>query len=138
MAKAQPLVQEALAALDTLDKASIAELKNLGKPPEDVQMVAICVLVLTANPRAIPNMKNRTWNECKKMMNQVDRFLSELRGFDVNNIPQPCIDQIQMYINNPAFNPDNIKTKSFAAAGLCKWAIGMNRYHIVRCEVRPK
>lgn len=53
-------MQEALAALDTLDKASIAELKNLGKPPEDVQMVAICVLVLTANPRAIPNMKNRT------------------------------------------------------------------------------
>ncbi|CCW66761.1 unnamed protein product [Phytomonas sp. Hart1] len=138
LAKAQPLVLEALAALDTLDKASIAELKNLGKPPEDVQMVAICVLVLTANPRSIPNVKQRTWNECKKMMNQVDRFLTELRNFDVNNIPQACVDQIQVYITNPAFNPDNIRSKSFAAAGLCKWAIGMNRYHIVRCEVRPK
>ncbi|GET87016.1 dynein heavy chain, putative [Leishmania tarentolae] len=138
LAKAQPLVQEALAALDTLDKASIAELKNLGKPPEDVQMVAICVLVLTSNPRSIPSMKQRSWNECKKMMNQVDRFLTELRSFDVNNIPQVCIDQIQVYINNPSFDPDIIRNKSFAAAGLCKWAIGMNRYHVVRCEVRPK
>ncbi|KAL7699312.1 dynein heavy chain cytosolic putative [Lotmaria passim] len=138
LAKAQPLVQEALAALDTLDKASIAELKNLGKPPEDVQMVAICVLVLTSNPRSIPSVKQRTWNECKKMMNQVDRFLAELRGFDVNNIPQACIDQIQVYINNPSFDPEIIKSKSGAAAGLCKWAIGMNRYHIVRCDVKPK
>ncbi|ORC84913.1 dynein heavy chain [Trypanosoma theileri] len=138
LAKAKPLVEEALAALDTLDKASISELKNLGKPPVDVQMVAICVRVLTSNPRAIPSVKNRTWAECKKMMNQVDRFLAELKGFDVNNIPQICIDQIQMYITNPAFDPENIKTKSFAAAGLCKWAVGINKYHLVRCEVRPK
>ncbi|EPY29285.1 hypothetical protein STCU_04632 [Strigomonas culicis] len=138
LAKAQPLVQEALAALDTLDKASIAELKNLGKPPEDVQMVAICVRVLTANPRSIPSVKQRNWNDCKKMMNQVDRFLAELRSFDVNNIPQACIDQIQMYIANPSFDPEVIKTKSAAAAGLCKWCIGMNRYHVVRCDVRPK
>lgn len=136
--KAKPLVEGALAALDTLDKGSIAELKNLGKPPADVQMVAICVRVLTSNPRAIPSVKNRTWAECKKMMNQVDRFLAELRGFDVNNIPQVCIDQIQMYITNPAFDPENIKTKSAAASGLCKWAIGINKYHLVRCEVRPK
>ncbi|CAD2219679.1 dynein heavy chain [Angomonas deanei] len=138
LAKAQPLVQEALAALDTLDKASIAELKNLGKPPEDVQMVAICVKVLTSNPKSIPPVKQRTWNECKKMMNQVDRFLQELRGFDVNNIPQACVDQIQIYINNPSFDPEIIKNKSAAAAGLCQWCIGMNRYHIVRCDVKPK
>ncbi|EAN79295.1 dynein heavy chain, putative [Trypanosoma brucei brucei TREU927] len=138
LAKAKPLVEEALAALDTLDKASISELKNLGKPPVDVQMVAICVRVLTSNPRAIPSVKNRTWAECKKMMNQVDRFLAELKGFDVNNIPQVCIDQIQMYITNPAFDPEIVKTKSFAAAGLCKWAVGINKYHLVRCEVRPK
>lgn len=138
LAAAQPIVQRALAALDTLDKGSISELKNLGKPPDDVAMVAICVKVLTSNPRAIPNVKNRTWNECKKMMNAVDRFLVELRSFDVNNIPQACVDQIQMYINNPAFEPENIKKKSFAAAGLCKWCIGMNEYHKIRCEVRPK
>ncbi|KAG8346214.1 putative Dynein heavy chain N terminal region 2 domain1 [Trypanosoma vivax] len=138
LAKARPLVEEALAALDTLDKASISELKNLGKPPVDVQMVAICVRVLTSNPRAIPPVKNRTWAECKKMMNQVDRFLAELKGFDVNNIPQVCIDQIQMYISNHAFDPEVVKTKSFAAAGLCKWAVGINKYHLVRCEVRPK
>lgn len=138
LAAAQPIVKAALDALDTLDKGSISELKNLGKPPEDVAMVAICVKVLTSNPRAIPNVKNRTWNECKKMMNAVDRFLAELKGFDVNNIPQACVDQIQMYINNPSFQPEIIKKKSYAAAGLCMWCIGMNKYHKIRCEVRPK
>jgi len=138
LAKAKPLVEEALAALDTLDKGSISELKNLGKPPDDVAMVAICVKVLTSDPKNIPKPAGRNWGEAKKMMNQVDRFLADLRAFDVNNIPQACIDQIQVYISNPSFDPDIIKTKSGAAAGLCKWAIGMNKYHLVRCDVRPK
>lgn len=138
LAAAQPIVKAALDALDTLDKGSISELKNLGKPPEDVAMVAICVKVLTSNPRAIPNVKNRSWNECKKMMNAVDRFLADLKNFDVNNIPQACVDQIQMYINNPSFQPEVIRKKSMAAAGLCMWCIGMNKYHKIRCEVRPK
>eukprot|EP00796_Vickermania_ingenoplastis_P004195 gene4195-3033_t len=135
---AEPIVKAALAALQTLDKPSLSELKNLGKPPPAVEMVAKCVMVLMSNPRSIPSEKNRTWNDCKKMMNAVDRFLASLLAFDGNNIPQACIDQIQVYIKDPAFEPENMKSKSFAASGLCQWCIGMNKYHAIRCEVRPK
>ena len=32
------------------------------------------------------------------------------------------------YINNPAFRPESIRTKSSAAAGLCAWVINIAKY----------
>eukprot|EP00656_Telonema_subtile_P010460 TRINITY_DN15046_c0_g1_i4.p1 TRINITY_DN15046_c0_g1~~TRINITY_DN15046_c0_g1_i4.p1 ORF type:complete len:1064 (+),score=225.06 TRINITY_DN15046_c0_g1_i4:97-3288(+) len=119
LAAAQPLVAEAKAALDSLDKGQISELKNLGKPPEDVAMVAIAVKVLTSPPNSIPPVRARNWAEAKKMMNQVDSFMKQLKDFDADNVPQACVDAIQMYITNPSFDATLIKTKSGAASGLC-------------------
>ena len=138
LAAAKPIVEKALAALNTLDKTSLTELKAMTHPPDDVTMVAIAVRVLTVSPRFIPSMKNRTWQEAKKMMTNVTVWLKELIDFDCDNIPQQSIDSIQIYINNPAFNPTTIQSKSVAAAGLCAWVVGINAYHKIRCEVRPK
>jgi dynein heavy chain len=138
LAAAQPLVDAALAALDTLNKNSLTELKSMGKPPDDVVMVACAVRVLTSDPKNIPAVKNRNWAEAKKMMANVTGWLKELQAFDCNNIPQPCIDALEMYVSNPAFDPKSVATKSAAASGLCQWALGMNEYHKVRCDVKPK
>jgi dynein heavy chain len=138
LAAAQPLVEKALAALDTLDKNSLTELKSMGKPPEDVVMVACAVRVLTSDPKTIPAPKNRNWADAKKMMSNVGGWLKELQAFDCNNIPQACIDAVEVYVNNPAFDPNAIATKSSAASGLCAWVNGMNDYHRVRCDVKPK
>ena len=32
------------------------------------------------------------------------------------------------YLENPSFTPDNIRTKSGAAAGLCNWVINICKY----------
>jgi len=138
LAAAQPLVDAALAALDTLDKNSLTELKSMGKPPDDVVMVACAVRVLTSDPKSIPPLKNRSWAEAKKMMANVTAWLKELQAFDCNNIPQPCIDAVEVYVTNPAFEPKSIASKSAAASGLCAWVNGMNEYHKVRCDVKPK
>ena len=138
LAAAKPLVEKARAALDTLDKSHLTELKSMGKPPDDVVMVVCAVRVLTSDPKNIPPPRNRTWAEAKKMMGNVTAWLKDLLAFDSDNIPQPCIDAIECYISNPAFDPNAVQSKSFAASGLCAWVIGMNEYHKVRCEVRPK
>ena len=39
---------------------------------------------------------------------------------------------------DPNFEPDFIRTKSFAASGLCSWAINIMKYYEVFCEVEPK
>ena len=65
-------------------------------------------------------------------------WMKDLIAFDANNIPQPCIDALQVYVNDPAYSPSQIKTKSQAAAGLCGWVVNMHKYHSIRCEVKPK
>ena len=135
---AQPIVKEALAALDSLNKGDLTELKALGKPPADVELVAVSVMCLTSDPKRIPPKKLRDWANCKKMMANVDRWLNGLRDYDANCIPQACVDSITDYIRDPAFKPELVKVKSQAAAGLCAWVCNMYRYHHIRCEVKPK
>ena len=42
------------------------------------------------------------------------------------------------YLRDSEFNPDAIRRVSFAAAGLCAWAINIVQYYRVYCEVEPK
>lgn len=42
------------------------------------------------------------------------------------------------YLNKAGFEPDNVRGKSVAAAGLCAWVINVVRYNEVYQEVKPK
>lgn len=42
------------------------------------------------------------------------------------------------YQGNPTFDPDFIRSKSTAAAGLCSWCINIVRFYEVYCDVAPK
>ena len=54
------------------------------------------------------------------------------------NIPEVCQKAVQPYLNNPEFDPEFIKSKSLAAAGLCAWVINIMRFYVVYCDVEPK
>jgi dynein heavy chain len=56
-----PIYREALAALDTLNKNDIIEMKSYPKPPEDLVLVikAVCLLLDAGE----------NWDEGKKLMN---------------------------------------------------------------------
>ena len=45
---------------------------------------------------------------------------------------------IAPYVADPEFEPDFIRTKSGAAAGLCAWAINIVTFYKVYCDVEPK
>ena len=77
MKAAEPVIQAALAALDSLDKKSLGEMKSLATPPPEVADVAAAVMILTAPKGAIP--KDLSWGASKKMMNAVDKFLQMLQ-----------------------------------------------------------
>lgn len=64
--KAEPIMLKAIAALDTLDKKNLTELKSFSNPPEIVVEVCCAVLVLLTPPGRKPMPKaKRNWNECK-------------------------------------------------------------------------
>ena len=77
-------LQEAEAALNSLDKASLGELKSFGSPAaEIVQVLAACMVLCCGG--TIP--KDLSWNAGKKFMGNVDAFLKSLVNFDKDNIP---------------------------------------------------
>lgn len=137
--KAEPIMLKAVAALDTLDKKNLTELKAFTSPPEIVVQVccAVSVLLTPKGKKVLPKAK-RSWAECKKMMGTVDIFLQSLKNYDRKNIRADVILQIVPYLNIQGFNGDSVKSKSQAAAGLCDWVINIYKFYEIYLEVGPK
>ena len=129
--KAMPIYKEALAALDTLNKADITEMKAYTAPAEEIVMVisAVCLLV----------DKKENWDEGKKLMNNPNEFIETLKTYDKDNI-KPSIMKIirKKFVPDEDFTPDKVKKASVAAQGLCKWCLAMEVYDRVAKEVEPK
>uniref|UniRef100_H3BBD5 Dynein axonemal heavy chain 17 n=1 Tax=Latimeria chalumnae TaxID=7897 RepID=H3BBD5_LATCH len=136
LAKAEPALIAAQEALNTLNKSNLTELKSFGSPPEAVVNVTAAVLILTAPNGKIP--KDRSWKSAKNMMGKVDAFLDGLINYDKEHIHENCLKAFQPYKVDPNFDPEFIRTKSIAAAGLCSWCINIVRFYEVYCDVEPK
>ena len=135
--KAEPALFAAQEALNTLNKANLTELKSFGSPPPAVLMTCGAVMVLIEGPKGkVP--KDRSWAKIKIMMSKVDQFLDSLIYYEKENIPPHVQTAIAPYLNDKEFEPDFVKSKSAAAAGLCSWVINIMKFYEVYCEVAPK
>ena len=135
--KAEPALFAAQEALNTLNKANLTELKSFGSPPPAVLMVIGAVMVLILGGKGkIP--KDRSWANGKIMMNKVDSFLESLITYDKENIHPNVLVAMEQYINDSQFDPEFVRSKSAAAAGLCSWVINILKFYEVYCDVAPK
>jgi len=94
--QAEPALINAQAALNTLNKNNLTELKSFGSPPKAVVNVCAAVMVLLAVNGKIP--KDRSWKAAKLMMGRVDQFLNDLLYYDKDNIHANIIDELQEYL----------------------------------------
>uniref|UniRef100_A0A8C6C0I2 Dynein axonemal heavy chain 9 n=1 Tax=Monodon monoceros TaxID=40151 RepID=A0A8C6C0I2_MONMO len=136
LAKAEPALTAAQAALSTLSKTNLTELKSFGSPPPAVSNVSAAVMALVAPGGKVP--KDRSWKAAKVTMAKVDGFLDSLIHFDKENIHENCLKAIKPYLHDPEFSPEFVATKSYAAAGLCSWVINIVKFYEVFCDVEPK
>ncbi|KAL4703187.1 hypothetical protein ACJJTC_018259 [Scirpophaga incertulas] len=134
--KAEPALVAAQEALNTLNKANLTELKSFGSPPGAVTNVTAAVMVLLAPGGKIP--KDRSWKAAKVVMAKVDVFLDSLINYDKENIHPDVIKAIQPYLKDSEFEPEFVRSKSAAAAGLCAWVINIIKFYEVFCDVEPK
>nr|XP_057937248.1 dynein axonemal heavy chain 7 isoform X2 [Doryrhamphus excisus] len=145
LAETMPILEAALAALDTLTQNDITVVKSMKSPPSAVKMVmeAVCILKQT-KPERIPDPSGSGkkvedyWGPAKKLLGDL-KFLQGLKEFDKDNIPANTIAIIrERYISNPDFVPEKIRTASTAAEGLCKWVCAMDKYERANKVVAPK
>ncbi|XP_012283270.1 dynein beta chain, ciliary [Orussus abietinus] len=134
--KAEPALLAAQEALNTLNKANLTELKSFGSPPGAVTNVTAAVIVLLAPDGKVP--KDRSWKSAKLVMAKVDNFLDSLINYDKENIHPEVIKAIQPYLKSSDFEPEFVRSKSAAAAGLCAWVINIIKFYEVFCDVEPK
>lgn len=128
LAQAEPLVAQAEAALDTLNKKDLGELKSLKKPPAGVDDITAVVLILLEG-----NPKDKSWAAACKVMNNVDKFLERLKSFkalvDSGQVAKKNVDACRSYLELPHFTVEIVAGKSKAAAGLCDWALNIIKYY---------
>ncbi|XP_033097643.1 dynein heavy chain 7, axonemal-like isoform X2 [Anneissia japonica] len=145
LAEAMPILNSALAALNTLTQQDIGVVKTMNNPPAGVKLVmeALCILK-KIKPDRIPDPSGSGkkiedyWGPSKKLLNDM-KFLQTLIEFDKDNIAPNIIKVIRTkYITNPDFDPEKIKNASTACQGLCKWIIAMESYDRVAKIVAPK
>uniref|UniRef100_A0A183SIA1 Dynein heavy chain 7, axonemal n=1 Tax=Schistocephalus solidus TaxID=70667 RepID=A0A183SIA1_SCHSO len=144
LAEAQPALESALAALDTLKPADITIVKSMANPPPGVKLVmeAVCVMrdikPERVNDPATGKKVNDYWGPSKRLLGDMN-FLQSLKDYDKENIPINIMTRIRKdYITNPEFDPAKVVRASSAAEGLCRWILAMEQYDRVAKIVAPK
>ncbi|VDL18993.1 unnamed protein product [Hymenolepis diminuta] len=137
LAKAEPALMAAQEALNTLNKNNLTEMKSFGTPPAAVVKVVAAVSCLLAPQGKVP--KDRSWKAAKAgMMGKIDQFLDNLINYDKENMHESSLKAVAEYLKDPEFDPNFVRSKSLAAAGLCSWVINIVKFHEVFCVVKPK
>eukprot|EP00945_MAST-04E_sp_MAST-4E-sp1_P005163 g5163.t1 len=146
LAEAIPLLESAIKALNTLKKSDLDEVKAMAKPPGGVvlTLTAVCHLMgVKADKIKDPNGGTKKvsdfWGPSKKHLLGDSKFIQRLKDYDKDNIDPKIIKKLRdKFIDNPDFQPDQVKKASVAAFGLCKWVRAMEAYDRVAKVVGPK
>uniref|UniRef100_A0A8C6W7X2 Dynein axonemal heavy chain 2 n=1 Tax=Nannospalax galili TaxID=1026970 RepID=A0A8C6W7X2_NANGA len=127
--EALPALEEAMRALESLNKKDIGEIKSYGRPPAQVEMVMQAVMILRGN--------EPTWAEAKRQLGE-QNFIKSLIYFDKDNISDKVLKKIGAYCAQPDFQPDIIGRVSLAAKSLCMWVRAMELFGRLYRMVEPK
>jgi hypothetical protein len=97
--EALPALNAAVAALNSLTKGDITEVKSFAKPPPLVQttMEAVCVLL----------GRKPDWETSKKLLGEVD-FMEQLLNFDKDNIDPKRLKNLAKYISLEEFTAETV------------------------------
>jgi dynein heavy chain len=144
LAHAMPILNAAIAALNTLTQQDITIVRTMKSPPAGVRLVmeAICVMK-GVKPDRVPDASTGRkvedyWRPSLRVLGDM-KFLESLITFDKDNIPAAIMKQIRSrFCNNADLDPEKIKMASTACEGLCRWVLAIEKYDIVAKVVAPK
>lgn len=84
---AKPELEASEAALKTLDKAAIVEIKTFPNPPEAVVMVMQAVMILIG--------EKTDWNNVRSVLGDTQGFINKLLYYDVSKTPESVLSKVR-------------------------------------------
>ncbi|CAH8646661.1 unnamed protein product [Heterobilharzia americana] len=133
LAEAMPILNEALASLDTLKQSDITLVKSMKNPPSVVKLVmeAVCIMLgekADRKPDGTGRMVEDYWGPSLKLLGDL-KFLDRLRNYQIDNIPATIMKKNSGKL---------LRNASTACEGLCKWILALDKYDKVAKIVAPK
>eukprot|EP00441_Pelagodinium_beii_P004847 CAMPEP_0197703776 /NCGR_PEP_ID=MMETSP1338-20131121/125607_1 /TAXON_ID=43686 ORGANISM="Pelagodinium beii, Strain RCC1491" /NCGR_SAMPLE_ID=MMETSP1338 /ASSEMBLY_ACC=CAM_ASM_000754 /LENGTH=685 /DNA_ID=CAMNT_0043287675 /DNA_START=74 /DNA_END=2132 /DNA_ORIENTATION=+ len=146
-----PVLAAVVDAISNIDKADIQELKALGKPPIGVGVVleAVCILLTKADIQELKALgkppigvgvvleavcillnEPPDWKTSQKLMSNPAKFLARISAFGTH-IPAGVLEKLAPYISREDFTPEDLKKRSAACVGLCKWVRELYKYNVL-------
>ncbi|KAK8898529.1 Dynein heavy chain 5, axonemal [Tritrichomonas musculus] len=153
---AEPALQRAIAALNSIQAKDINELAGYGNPANLIRRIVDGVSILRyrellayeCEPLTVKDPSNNqpveinsivtSWTGMGQSMLKSSDFLKSLSNYNLEFINEEMCDLLLPYLNMIDFTPEAAKMSSGAAAGLCSWVRNMVEYHEVEKVVRPK
>jgi dynein heavy chain len=150
LAAAQPFVDQAEDAINSIKPKDIQEVKRFGNPAHIIQLVLDGVLILFKEQ--LQPVRTTVLNLNKEDIRFIEpsfrpnglgllsdaSLLKRLLTFKKEFMNEETIELLTPYINLEGFTPQVAKSASHAAENLCKWVVAMKSYHEASKVVKPK
>ena len=141
---ALPALYAALENVDKLQKKDIDEMKALKNPPGRVRqvMAAVCIY-FKEKPTKVPDPNDPKkkmddyWKQSQGQLADSKAFISNLKGYDKDNIDESIIKKIKAYVEDEDLDNEKVKSTSQVAFPIMLWVRAMYDYYFVSREVEP-
>lgn len=147
--RAQPIVDRANEAINSIQPADITVVKRLGSPADIIRLVFDGVLILLFKP--LLSIEGATvtvskqdwvwvkpsWDSAMSLMNDTS-FLSKLQSFKKDSVNEETVELIGAYVDLPYFSSEVAGKAAGAAKGLATWVEAMKDYYYASRMIRPK
>jgi dynein heavy chain 1 len=131
LAEAQPALDDAAAALSTIKKEDLREIRAYATPPAMVKKVLEAVITTLGEKRA------NDWDVIKTYTRK-DDFITQVRDFKPSQLTEELKEKVKKnFVSTPDFTVDLAQRASKAAGPLVKWVIAQIRYADIHVSIKP-
>lgn len=130
LAKAEPAVLEASAAVGNIKKQHLSEVRAMTNPPETVKlaMESACIVL---------GYDVDSWKAVQSVIRK-DDFITSVQHFDTEQMSQAIRDRMERdYISRPNFNYETVNRASRACGPLVQWVIAQVRFSTILDKIQP-
>jgi len=128
---AEPALRDAQAAVKSIRKRDLDEVRNLFRPHINIQLTLECIAVMLGH-------QNLEWAHIRKLMSKAD-FIPSIIGFEANQLTSRQVELVKdKYLEgNDDLDYERVLRSSTACGPLYKWAESQVKYSIVCNRIQP-
>ncbi len=128
---AEPALRDAQAAVKSIRKRELDEVRNLLRPPTNVQLTLECVVIMLGET-------NLEWSNVKRFVSKAD-FIPSIVNFAADKLTTRQVQLVQSrYLEgNDDLDYERVMRGSRACGPLYKWAESQVRYSTVFNRIQP-